>query len=481
MDSDRQAVASVSESAALADIERVFELQRAAHLLHPYPDARARQERLDRLLAMLKAHRAEIETVISADFGNRSKVETLALEILSSVEEIRHTKKRLPKWMKRERRPGSLNTWPGRAEIVRQPLGVVGVVVPWNYPLFLAISPLVGALAAGNRVMLKMSEYTPQFSAFFADIVAQTFADDEVFVVTGSADVARAFVSKPFDHLLFTGSTGIGRQVMQAAAANLTPVTLELGGKSPTIVAADIPLERAVPQIMFGKLVNAGQTCIAPDYVLVPRGREQAFVEFARKSVMHNYPTLENNPDYTCVVNEKQAQRLRRYIDDARQQGATIIPLHDEVAPAGSRKFTPLAITGTTDGMLVMQEEIFGPLLPVVGYDSIDQAIDFVNRRPRPLALYVFSDDAAVVDKVLGNTTSGGVAVNDVMMHVIQNDLPFGGVGPSGIGHYHGKEGFDTFSKVKGVFRQARFNSGALLRPPYGNGRLRKLTNFLLR
>ena len=472
---------TIADSASLAALERVFNLQRAAHLAQPNPDAERRKSRLVRLEKMILDNRDAIEDAISSDFGNRSKMETLALEILSSIEDIRHAKKRMPKWMKKERRPGSLNTWPGRAEIVRQPLGVIGIVVPWNYPLFLAISPLVGALAAGNRVMLKMTEFTPRFSQLFAELIAKTFAVDEVHVITGSADVARAFVAKPFDHILFTGSTSVGRSVMQAAAANLTPVTLELGGKSPTIIADDMALQRAAASILFGKLVNAGQTCIAPDYVLVHEDRVQAFVDIAKQTAMKLYPSLENNPDYTCVVNERQAERLRRYVEDARQRGATIIPLHDEITAADSRKFTPLAITGVTDDMLVMQEEIFGPLLPIIAYRKIDDAIEYVNHHPRPLALYLFSDDSALVEKVLSNTTSGGVVVNDVMMHVIQNDLPFGGVGPSGMGHYHGKEGFDTFSKVKGVFRQARFNGGSFLRPPYGNGRLKKLTDFLLR
>lgn len=480
MDMNTQAVES-PESIALADLERVFSIQRAAHLAQPYPDAEVRKQRLVRLEKTILDSRSVIEDAISADFGNRSKMETLALEILSSIEDIRHAKKRLSTWMKKERRPGSLNTWPGRAEIIKQPLGVIGIVVPWNYPLFLAISPLVGALAAGNRAMLKMSEFTPRFSQLFAELIAKTFAEDEVHVITGSADVARAFVSKPFDHILFTGSTSVGRSVMQAAAANLTPVTLELGGKSPTIIADDIALERVAASIVFGKLVNAGQTCIAPDYVLVNENRVQAFVDIARQTAMRLYPSLENNPDYTCVVNERQAERLRRYVEDAQQKGATLMPLHDETTASDSRKLTPLAITKVTDDMLVMQEEIFGPLLPIVSYRTIDEAIDFVNRHPRPLALYIYSDDSSLVDKILHATTSGGAVVNDVMMHVIQNDLPFGGVGPSGMGHYHGKEGFDTFSKVKGVFRQARFNGGSFLRPPYGNGRLKKLTDFLLR
>ena len=471
----------IDDASALAAIDRVFALQRAAHLADSYPSEMARHDRLDRLLKAVLENQTEIEEAINTDFGVRSKHETLALEICSSVDEIRHMKKRFPKWMKSERRPVSLTSWPGRAQLIKQPLGIIGVVIPWNYPLFLAISPLVGALAAGNRVMLKISEYTPAFGQLFAVMMAQTFREDEVCVILGGPEVARVFSAKPFDHLLFTGSTAVGRQVMQAAAPNLTPVTLELGGKSPTIIADDFDLEKAATQIMFGKLCNAGQTCIAPDYVLLPRGRENEFIALAKKATMHFYPTLQNNPDYTSVVNERQAQRLKRYIDDAKTQGAMLHALHDETTPSDSRQFTPLAISNVNDRMLVMQEEIFGPLLPLVPYDSIDDAINYVNQRPRPLALYLFSHDRQRIDKMLHHTTSGGAVVNDLMMHVIQFDLPFGGVGPSGMGHYHGKEGFDTFSKLKGVFHQSRINGAFMLYPPRNNGRLRKMMEFLIR
>lgn len=473
--------AQMDDAAAIANLQRVLAVQKAAHVADAYPSEAVRRNRLDRLLAMIRDNQAAIEDTIFADFGGRSKDETLALEILSCVEEIKHTAKKFPKWMKSERRPVALASLPGSNQVIKQPLGVIGVIVPWNYPLFLAISPIVGALAAGNRVIVKMSEFTPRFSALFADMVARSFKEDELFVVNGGPDVARAFSSQPFDHILFTGSTAVGRHVMQAAAANLTPVTLELGGKSPTIIAEDASLERVAAQIMFGKMTNAGQTCIAPDYVLLPKSREQAFLELAKKAVMRFYPTLENNPDYTSVVNERQATRLRDYVEDAKAKGAIIFPLHDELAPAASRKLTPLAITNIDDTMLVAQEEIFGPLLPIVTYESFEQAIDYVNQHPRPLALYLFTDDRARIDHVLRNTTSGGAVINDVMMHVIQNDMPFGGVGPSGMGHYHGKEGFDTFSKLKGVFHQSRINGTSLMYPPRQNGRLRRMAKFLIR
>jgi coniferyl-aldehyde dehydrogenase len=471
----------VPQNVGSIDLDRVFALQRAAYLATPFPSESLRCDRLQRLMAIIKENQNAIAEAIRMDFGNRSDNETLAFEILSCVDEIRHAIKKLAGWMKGERRAVGLTSWPGRARVVKQPLGVIGVIAPWNYPLYLAVSPMVGALAAGNRVIVKLSEYTPQFNDAFAKMVARTFQEDEVAIVTGGAEMGRMFSSKPFDHLLFTGSTAVGRQVMLAAAANLTPVTLELGGKSPTIIADDASLERVIPQILFGKLANSGQTCVAPDYVLLPRGKEKAFVEIAKETVKRFYPSLEQNADYTCVVNERQAQRLRHYIENARSLGATIHPLHDEVSPEGSRKFTPMVVTGVTDRMLVMQEEIFGPLLPLVVYDNFDQAIQYVNQRPRPLALYLFTKDRGRVDQVLNNTISGGVVINDVMMHVIQNDLPFGGVGTSGMGHYHGKEGFDTFSKLKGVFYQSHVNGVSMLYPPRDKGLLRRMVNFLLR
>ncbi|MGS0743688.1 coniferyl aldehyde dehydrogenase [Glaciimonas sp. GG7] len=466
------------EAAVIPEPEKILVTQRARHLADSFPDKAVRKDRLQRLLSMIKDNKSAIENTICEDFGHRSKDETLGFEILACVEEIRHTLKHFPKWMKTERRPVSLTSFPGRAEIVKQPLGVIGIVVPWNYPLYLAISPIVGALAAGNRVMIKMSEDTPRFGALFAEMVARTFKAEEVSVFTGDG---RLFAALPFDHLLFTGSTVVGRQVMQAAAANLTPVTLELGGKSPAIIADDAAFESAIRKMMFGKLLNAGQTCIAPDYVLLPRGREQEFLTIAKQIVARFYPTLQDNPDYTCIINERQAQRLRRYIDDAKAQGAVIHPLHSEIPVEESRKFTPLIVSNVTDSMLIMQEEIFGPLLPLMLYDDVEQAIDYVNSHPRPLVLYLFSNDRLLQEKVLRQTTSGGVVMNDVIMQVVQNDLPFGGVGDSGMGRYHGKEGFDTFSNLKGVFHQRRMNGTFLLYPPRTGGRLRRLVEFLMR
>ncbi|WP_313131798.1 coniferyl aldehyde dehydrogenase, partial [Stutzerimonas nitrititolerans] len=379
--------------------------------------------------------------------------------------------RRLRKWMKPSRRSVGLAFQPASARVLYQPLGVVGIIVPWNYPLYLAIGPLIGALAAGNRVMLKMSESTPATGQLLKDLLAQVFTEDQVAVVLGEADVGIAFSRLPFDHLLFTGSTSIGRQVMRAAADNLTPVTLELGGKSPAIVSAGVPLEDAAERIAFGKTLNAGQTCVAPDYVLVPKDRLEGFVEAYRQVIQRFYPQLSDNPDYTSIINPRQYARLQDYLDDAQTRGARLLPLFEQ---GQARRMPHHLLLNVTDEMRVMQDEIFGPLLPVVPYDDLQQALAYVNARPRPLALYYFGYDKAEQQAVLENTHSGGVCLNDTLLHVAQDDLPFGGVGPSGMGHYHGHEGFLTFSKAKGVFVKQRFNAARMIYPPYGKA-LQKL------
>jgi acyl-CoA reductase-like NAD-dependent aldehyde dehydrogenase len=354
--------------------------------------------------------------------------------------------------------------------VVYQPLGVVGIIVPWNYPVFLGLGPMAAALAAGNRVMLKMSEHTPETSALFARLIAQRFAPDEVAVILGDAEVGKAFSGLPFDHLLFTGSTQIGRHVMAEAAAHLTPVTLELGGKSPAIVGPGYPIEHAATRIMSGKCLNAGQTCIAPDYALVPEGEVEAFVAAARRFVSAAYPDILHTPDFSTIVNERQFRRLVGYCEEATHKGARVVPLaagepHWDLA---TRRFPPVALVGGNDQMHVMTQEIFGPILPIVPYKTLDEAIAYVNARPRPLALYYFDRDGARVDRVLKETVAGGVTVNDTILHIAQDDLPFGGVGPSGMGAYHGREGFETFSHKKAVFRQSRLNGMGLFKPPYG-------------
>ncbi len=426
---------------------------------------------LKSLANLLVTEQKAIIDAINADFSNRSADETLLAEVLPSLHGVHYATKRVRKWMKPSRRSVGMQFMPASAKVIYQPLGVVGVIVPWNYPLFLAIGPLTGALAAGNRVMIKMSESTPESARVLKDLLAKVFPEDLVAVVQGEVDVGVAFSKLPFDHLLFTGATSVGKHVMRAAAENLTPVTLELGGKSPAIVSASVPMKDAAERIAFGKSLNAGQTCVAPDYVLVPQNRVDEFVESYRQVVQGFFPTLENNPDYTAIINERQLSRLNGYLADAQARGATVIPLFPQ---AQGRRLPQALVLNVTDEMKIMQEEIFGPLLPVIPYQTLDQALSYVNERDRPLALYFFGYDKREQDHVLAQTHSGGVCLNDTLLHVAQDDMPFGGVGPSGMGHYHGHEGFLTFSKAKGVFSKPRFNAARVIYPPYGKS-LQKL------
>jgi coniferyl-aldehyde dehydrogenase len=459
---------------------RVFERMHAATRRSPVVERSRRQVQLDALSALVHDNAERFVTAISADFGHRSAHETRLLELFPSLEAIRHARSHFGAWMKPQKKSPSIWFRPGRACIIPQPLGVVGIIVPWNYPLFLAISPLAAALAAGNRVLIKMSEFTPRTGELLAELVARYFSADDVAVVLGDAAVGAEFARLPFDHLLFTGSTRVGHDIMRMAADNLTPVTLELGGKSPAIVGPGYPLEKAAGRIMVGKLLNAGQTCIAPDYVLVPAGREQAFVEAARAVVTKCFPVMATTPDYTSIINARHYERLQGYVSDALERGARIEPLSTAAADATRRKLPPLALLDVNDDMRVMQDEIFGPLLPILPYTDLDAAIAYVNRHPRPLALYCFENDAARRDRVLNETVSGGVTVNDTILHIAQEELPFGGIGPSGMGHYHGIEGFRTFSKQKAVFYQSGLNGMSLFNPPYG-ALFERLTKFLIR
>jgi coniferyl-aldehyde dehydrogenase len=459
-------------------------LQRAARS-HPESARAERERRLSALERLLRDNAGRIAAAVSSDFGHRSSAETRLLELFPSYEAISHARRHLGRWMRPQRRAAGLWFQPGRAELRYQPLGVVGIIVPWNYPVYLAVGPLVAALAAGNRVLLKMSEFTPATASLFAELVGKYFADDEVAVIEGDAGVAQAFSQLPFDHLLFTGSTSVGRHVMRAAAENLTPVTLELGGKSPAIIGPQVlssgAFDKAVERIVVGKCLNAGQTCIAPDYVLLPAGQEHAFVAAARRVVAACYPAIGSTPDYTTVLNERHYARLCGYLDDARAQGAEVLELAPGVAAdAATQRLPPLALLKVNDGMQVMQDEIFGPLLPVVTYRDLDAAIAFVNARPRPLALYYFDNDRSRIDRVLNETVAGGVTINDTLLHIAQDDLPFGGVGPSGMGCYHGFEGFQTFSARKAVFHQSRLSGIGLFKPPYG-ARFEWLIRILMR
>ncbi|MCQ4253141.1 coniferyl aldehyde dehydrogenase [Stutzerimonas stutzeri] len=450
---------------APADLEVLFAGQRSAFAAAPMPSEEDRVRWLDALRDVLVSNQPALIEAIAADFGQRSADETLLAEIMPSLHGIRYACRHLRRWMKPSRRRVGLAFQPASARVIYQPLGVVGIIVPWNYPLYLAIGPLIGALAAGNRVMLKMSESTPATGQLLKALLTQIFPENQVAVVLGDVEVGQAFARLPFDHLLFTGSTLIGREVMRAAAENLTPVTLELGGKSPAIVSASVPLADAAERIAFGKCMNAGQTCVAPDYVLVPRERVEGFVAAYREAVQRLYPSLADNPDYTAIINARQQARLQDYLDDARGKGAHVMPLFAE---AQQRRMPHCLLLNTSDDMRVMQEEIFGPLLPIVPYGDLDEALAYINTRPRPLALYYFGYDRNEQQHVLQTTHSGGVCLNDTLLHVAQDDLPFGGIGPSGMGHYHGHEGFLTFSKAKGVFIKQRFNAARLIYPPYG-------------
>ncbi len=462
------------------DLDAILARLRAAQRRGGTPSERQRLERLSKLEKTLLANKERLADAVSADFGGRSRHETLTAEIFVTASLIRYVKENLRAWMEPERREVAMTFFPARNEVRPQPLGVVGIISPWNYPVQLALAPLVYALAAGNRVMLKPSELVPRTSDLLAELLHATFSADEVVVVTGGAELAQAFSGLPFDHLVFTGSTRVGKAVMRAAAENLVPVTLELGGKSPTLVAPDYPIADAAYAIAAGKLYNAGQTCVAPDYVFVKEGREDELVAALGAAVKKLYPTLASNPDYTSIVHERHKARLEGYLTDAEKKGAKIV----RIDPAGERfegtnKMAPALVLGVTDEMLVMQDELFGPILPVMTYKELGEAIDYVNDHPRPLALYVMSHDERTVDRVLDETVSGGVSVNDFMLHVAQDDLPFGGVGASGIGAYHGREGFFALSHNKPVFHQARLNGAGLLRPPYGKA-IETALRFLL-
>ena len=434
----------------------------------PFAEWDERRNRLERLRRLLEDNEAAIETAIDSDFAGRPPIETQFAEIFPSLSEIRGAIKHGRRWMKP--RSAGVSKWflPARANVVPRPLGVVGIIVPWNYPLFLAVSPLVAALVAGNRAMVKMSEFTPAFSELFQRLIAAAFRANEVAVITGGANVAAQFSALPFDHLLFTGSTGVGRKVMGAASQNLTPVTLELGGKSPIVIAPGYPIEHAVQRVLVGKLLNAGQTCIAPDYALVPRAQVPAFVDSARRQAQAMYPAGLSDADYCSIVNMRQYERLAGYIEQARRAGADIVPLFSGAERNdATHRLAPTILINPSPDLAVMREEIFGPLLSVIPYDDVKDAMAFINAQPRPLAMYWFDNDGKRAELALKNTHAGGVCFNETLLHVTQEDLPFGGVGPSGMGHYHGRWGFDTFSKLTPVFRQSRLNATKLFLPPY--------------
>jgi NAD-dependent aldehyde dehydrogenases len=453
-----------SGSAAALPLQGELEALRTAFAAGA-PDYRARSDALKRLAAALRGHQDALAKAVDEDFGGRPDAETLLLELFLLYDQIRHARRHLRGWMRRRRVRGTWFLLPSRAFYQYQPLGVVGIIGAWNYPVLLTLGPAIDAIAAGNHVMIKPSELAPRTAAIIDLIVREAFSAEHVRCVTGDADVARAFSALPLDHLLFTGSSRIGREVMRAAADNLTPVTLELGGKSPAIIHGSYPLALAVNRIMTAKLCNAGQTCVAPDYVLLPGGAEAEFEAQARRAADALYPDLPRNPDYTHIINDGHQERLQTLLADARDKGARIVELAE--GAAHTRLMPPTLLFGVTDAMTIMQEEIFGPLLPVVTYRTLEDAIGYVNGRPQPLALYYFDDDRSRQTYMLKFTRSGGVTINDCLYHLGQHRLPFGGVGASGMGHYHGFDGFVTFSKKRPVMLQRRVAATALLHAPW--------------
>ncbi len=443
-------------------------LQRGAFARDMNPTLAVRYDRLDRLAAMTERIAPQIVEALAQDFGHRSAHVTRLADIMMTLTAIRHTRRHLKRWMRTRRVPTPLAFMPATSRLIPQPLGVVGIVSPWNYPYQLAISPAAAALAAGNRVMIKPSELTPRCSELMRRAVAETFGPDEMVVIAGDAEAGKAFVSLPFDHLLFTGSTAVGRQVALAAAANLTPVTLELGGKSPAILSPDCDLQQAATSLALGKMFNAGQTCIAPDYVAVPRAMVEPFTGAMAAAMNRLYPDLARNPDTTSIVSDRHFERLQALQDDAQARGARIVPLAPEAEAGPPRMMRPCLVLDVNNDMRIMREEIFGPLMPVLPYDSLDEVIGHVNRGERPLALYWYGRDPVARERVLRETLSGGVTINDCLWHFGQEELPFGGVGASGIGAYHGEAGFRTFSKDKPVLFQSRLSGVPLLHPPYG-------------
>jgi coniferyl-aldehyde dehydrogenase len=455
-------------TADLADkLVTILASQRAAFMAAPRPTAEQRRENLRKLEAMVKRHQDAITDAISADFGNRSKPETVLSEVVGTIAASAHARKHLAAWMRPQRRAVSMNYLPASNHVEITPLGVVGVVSPWNYPIYLTLGPLVDILAAGNRCMIKPSELTPATGRLLAKMIAEVFPPNEVTVIEGDVSVGRAFTTLPFDHLVFTGSTDVGRHVMRAAAENLVPVTLELGGKSPVIVAEDADIARAAQSIAVGKFFNAGQTCIAPDYALVGRDQTEAFGKAIISAAEAMFPTLNGNADYTAIISDRHHTRLTELVAEAEQAGATVLRHHD--TPTGNiRHVAPtVVIDPPLDGRL-MREEIFGPILPVISTAGTDEAIAFINARPRPLALYAYTKNAATERKILDRTISGGVTINGTLLHCGQDDMPFGGVGASGMGAYHGKEGFMQFSHKRAVHKPGFFSGFEFMKPPHG-------------
>ena len=465
------------EETSQSQMQSILDRQRAAYLAEGVASSETRMDRLERAVQVVKKHQKAFVQAMNEDFGHRSEHQSLFTDVASSVGPLRHAQQNLKRWQKKDKRkvtPGILALLGAKAWVEYQPLGVVGVISPWNFPVNLTFTPLAGVLSAGNRCMIKPSEYTPATSAAMAAGFAEEFDEEEIAVITGGPQTGADFSALAFDHLLFTGATSVAKHVMRAASENLVPVTLELGGKSPVIISPKADMAPTTDALMAGKMMNAGQICLAPDYVFVPRDRMGEFVESSKRSVAKMYPTLLDNPDYTSVVNARHFERINGYVDEARERGVEVVeinPADEDFRQQSAHKIAPTLLIDPPEDSAVMQEEIFGPVMPIKSYDSLDETLDYVNSHDRPLGLYYFGTDQQETERVLNQTTSGGVTLNDVVMHVAQENLPFGGVGPSGMGAYHGEDGFRTFSHAKSVFKQATFNPAEKLglRPPYGD------------
>ena len=450
--------------------------QRNSYIGEGFVSAKTRIDRIDRAIDILVANSEAISEAMNEDFGCRPRETNLMTDVTGSIECLKHSKKHLKKWMKTEKRPTMfpLNLLGGRSSITYQPKGVVGIIAPWNFPLGMVFEPLAGVLAAGNRAMIKPSEFTPATSSLITEIVSSAFDQNELAVFNGGPEVGQTFSTLPFDHLVFTGATSVARHIMAAAAENLVPVTLELGGKSPVIITRSADISEAVQRIMTGKMLNAGQVCIAPDYLMVPEEALEQVVDEASSIVAQMYPTILKNKDYTAMVNDRHYQRISKNLADAEERGirtVTINPANEDFGDNPTQKIAPTLVINPGDDAICMQDEIFGPILPIKTYKNFEETISYINAHPRPLAAYFFGKDKAQEQRFLTGTTSGGVSINDVMFHMLQKDIPFGGVGPSGMGSYHGIEGFKAFSHAKSVYRQPHripFAKLAGFMPPYG-------------
>ena len=456
-----------------SEMGSILERQKQAQIRDGIPSADIRIDRIDRAIGLLVDHGDALCEAMREDFGHRSVDQSQFTDVASSIGALKHSKKHLRKWMKSDRRKPEFpfGLIGAKAEVQFVPKGSVGIISPWNFPVNLTFAPLANVFAAGNRAMIKPSEFTEQTSDLMAKLIAQTFDEEECAVVTGGPDIGAAFTALAFDHMIFTGATSIAHHVMRAAADNLVPLTLELGGKSPVVLGRSADLQKAANRIMAGKTMNAGQICLAPDYAFVPQESTGAFVDAATAAVGSMFPSgMKDNDDYTSVVNQRHYDRLMGYLEEAKSKSAEVI----EINPAGENfsqqphhKIPPHIIVDPSDDLQIMQDEIFGPILPIKSYSETKDAVAYINSKPRPLGLYYFGEDSSEKDQVLNGTTSGGVTVNDVIFHVAQEDLPFGGVGPSGMGAYHGRDGFYEFSHKKAVYKQTGSEILKMVRPPY--------------